>query len=426
MKLLITGATGYIGERLTSLSLNDGYEVISATRKPCRPDCTWLAYDLRGPVPKCPEGTTALIHLAADTSKSAHTNEQEEVRAARELILRARQVAAKLIFISSQTAAPSAPSAYGRTKWLIEQEVLAADGVVIRPGQVYGGPERGLFGMLSGLVRRVPIIPILLPAPQVQPIHIDDLAKAILTIVRREDIRAETLSLGSVRPISFGHFLMSIAENRVNVVRAPMPLPVALLKLLGLLLGKSMSARLGLDRIFSLINLPTMETERSLQRLGIELRSLAHGMHRSGRGQRRQLLREGVVLLSYLLKSPPQKSLVRRYVRALEHTGRTLHVTRSRMLSRWPALLTVLDNASVFKLPNGRELSWRLQAAISIAEASPQGAKVFLGLKHEASFLGTLLALGLTSINELTWRVFAFLCKPVRHLLLESEIKREA
>ncbi len=186
--------------------------------------------------------------------------------------------------------------------------MLAAGGSVIRPGQVYGGPERGLFGLLSGLVRRSPFIPILMPAPGVQPIHVDDLAASILAVVERDDLHAEILNLGAVQPIAFGRFLMSIAAHRVRAARLPVPLPVALLRLLRLSLGQSLSAKLGLERIFSLIHLPPMDSERSLQKLGIRLRPLAHGMHRSGHGQRRGLLQEATVLLHYLLKRPPQKA----------------------------------------------------------------------------------------------------------------------
>jgi nucleoside-diphosphate-sugar epimerase len=426
MKLLITGATGYIGQRLTSLAAADGHEVICATRQPCPAAYKWLTYDLLGPAPDCPAGMQALIHLAADTSTGAHTGADDEVRAAQTLIRCAHQSSARFIFISSQTAEATAPSVYGRTKWRIEQDVLAAGGVVIRPGQVYGGPERGLFGLLSGLVRRFPIIPILMPAPCVQPIHVDDLAVSILAIVEREDIRAEIFNLGAVQPISFGRFLMSIAAHRVHAARLPVPLPVALLKLLGLSLGQSLSAKLGLEQIFSLINLPHMDSEHSLKKLGIELRPLAHGMHRSGRGQRRQLLQEATVLLNYLLKSPPQRSLVSRYARALERVGKTQPVISSRLLMRWPILLTLLDNHGVLKEPCGQELSWRLQVALSIAEASPQGAKAFLGPLQQRNLVTTLIALGLTSVKELVWRILALLCLPfARQLFLGSEPQRE-
>jgi NADH dehydrogenase len=422
MKLLITGATGYIGQRLSTLAAASGHEVICATRQPGPAAYAWLPYDLRGPVPECPVGTQALIHLAADTSTAADTDPDAEINAAVALIDCARQGSARFIFISSQTAEATAPSVYGRTKWRIEQHVLAAGGTVIRPGQVYGGPESGLFGLLSGLVRRSPFIPILMPAPCVQPIHVDDLAAAILAVAERDDIHGEVLNLGAVNPIAFGQFLGAIATHRVRATRPPMPLPVVLLRLLRLILGRSLSRKTGLERIFSLIHLPPMDSGRSLEKLGIQLRPLAHGMHRSGHGQRRGLLQEATVLLSYLLKRPPQRSLVGRYARALERTGKTRPVIHSRLLMGWPILLTLLDNPGVLRKPDGQELGWRLQVALGIAEASPQGAQVFLGVQQSRSPVVTLVALGLTSVKALVWKIAALACRPfARPLLLGSE-----
>lgn len=427
MKLLITGATGYIGLRLSALAATKGHEVVCATRQRCPATYAWLPYDLRGPAPECPAGTQALIHLAADTSPDTDTNADAEINAAVALMDCARQDSARFIFISSQTAEATAPSVYGRTKWRIEQHVLAAGGTVIRPGQVYGGPECGLFGLLTGLVRRSPFIPILLPAPCVQPIHVDDLAAAILAIAERDDTQGEVLKLGAVKPIAFGRFLSAIATHRVRAVRMPIPLPVALLRLLRLILGRSLSGKLGVERIFSLLHLPPMDSERCLEKLGIALRPLAHGMHRSGHGQRRGLLQEAAVLLGYLLKCPPQKSLVRRYVRALERAGKSRPVVDSRLLIRWPILLTLLDDPDVLRKPEGQELAWRLQVALGIAEASPQGAPLFLGTQRPGSVVATLVALGLTSVKALVWKIAALSCRAVaRPLLLGSEAHREA
>ncbi|WP_431145291.1 NAD-dependent epimerase/dehydratase family protein [Pseudomonas alvandae] len=427
MKLVITGATGYIGQRLAALAAASGHEVICATRQPCPARYTWLPYDLRGPAPDFPVGTQALIHLAADTSNTAHRDADDEVRAAQALIERAHQGSAKFIFISSQTAEATAPSVYGRTKWRIEQQVLAAGGAVIRPGQVYGGPERGLFGLLSGMVRRSPFIPILVPAPCVQPIHVDDLAASILAVVERDDMRAEILNLGAVQPIAFGRFLMSIATHRARTTRLPIPVPVVLLRLLRRSLGQSLSTKVGLERMFSLIQLPPMDSERSLQRIGIALRPLAYGMHRSGHGQRRGLLQEAAVVLTYLLKHPPPKNLVRRYARALERAGKRHPVLQSRLLTRWPILLALLDNSGVLLKPEGRELAWRLHVALGIAEASRQGALVFLGDQQPRSLVATVVALGLTALKALVWKLAALACRPfARQLILERETPRGA
>lgn len=375
MKLLITGATGYIGQRLSVLAAASGHEVVCATRQPCPATYTWLPYDLRGPAPEFPAGTQVLIHLAADTSTSADADADDEIKAAQALIRCAQQGSARFIFISSQTAEATAPGVYGRTKWRIEQHVLAAGGSVIRPGQVYGGPERGLFGLLSGLVRRSPFIPILMPAPGVQPIHVDDLAASILAVVERDDLHAEILNLGAVQPIAFGRFLMSIAAHRVRAARLPVPLPVALLRLLRLSLGQSLSAKLGLERIFPsstcrpwTANVPCRNSASGCAPCP------RHASLRPWATSWASARSHGALALP--AQTPAAKSLVSRYARALERAGKTRSIIHSRLLMRWPIFLALLDNPGVLHKPDGQELAWRLQIALGIAEASPRGAGV--------------------------------------------------
>ncbi|MEA1031750.1 sugar nucleotide-binding protein [Pseudomonas sp. N-137] len=427
MKLLITGATGYIGERLARLAFREGHTVYSASRKQTDTHYYWLPFDLKKPTLDIPDETRALVHLAADTTHNKNISSETEVQAARELIRNSALTNTKLIFISSQTASPDAPTSYGQTKWRIEQDVIATGGVVIRPGQVYGGYERGLFGVLSSLVRRFPLIPALIPTPLIQPIHVDDLAVAILTVAAREDIRGEIFCLGSVRPISFSAFLESIATNRLNVLRIAAPLPVPLITLARAMLGKRRTAQLGLDRLLSLLTLKSMSTQTSLQRLGITLRPLAYGMHRSGNGRRRHLLVEGNILLSYLLKSPPGQSLLRRYARAIEALGNGQAILDSKLLSLFPSLLALIDNPSFLCNEQGKALSWRLHLAMTLAEASPQGAVVFLGLKRSGGFLRTFIALGMSVLKEVCWRTLALLTKPLlSNMLIKRKSPRDA
>ena len=165
MKLVVTGATGYIGCHLLSLATKKGYDVIAASRsRPQTSIFAWLPFELSSIKPLLlPQDTMAIIHLAADTTCMEKGVFQSELLAAQALLKASEKVSAKFIYVSSQSARSDGPSAYGRLKWSIEQAVLSSGGCVVRPGQVYGGVEKGLFGTLVRIVMRTPILPAFLP-----------------------------------------------------------------------------------------------------------------------------------------------------------------------------------------------------------------------------------------------------------------------
>src|SRR6185369_12466741 len=118
--------------------------------------------------------------------------------------LAAQAGARAFVFLSTQSAAPDAPSAYGRTKHAAEEALLArfADGplavVILRLGIVTGPGTRGMYPRLARLARRWPILPVVGGDAVVQPIHVDDLAPAILRCLGdAQDLRGRVLRLGS-------------------------------------------------------------------------------------------------------------------------------------------------------------------------------------------------------------------------------------
>ena len=413
MKMVITGGTGYIGSCLTLLASKRGHEVIVASRqRPTASSVSWVFFDFStADLFALPEGTDAIVHLAANTTNDKYLEDEREVAVARALVKSAEKVAARFIFVSSQVARADAPTAYGRTKWRIEQEVLSAGAWVVRPGQVYGGELRGLFGMLVKIVHRLPILPSFIPAPKIQPLHVSDLAEGLLRIAERNDVPPAMYCLATPDPILFSKFLDGIAKSRIRCWRGFVPAPVIFINALATGLGKTLQARLGLDRLRSLFDLPIMKTAFDLKQLGLTLRPLHSGMHPSGSDRRRCLLREGRALLTYVLKVPPGSANLRRYTRVIEQLRNGNALGLPKAFLNWPIFLSVLDQATWTDEMVGAEFLWRLDTATLLAEATPAGAIRFLGGK--SGRLTSLLSVIRALASEVFWRCVAAVFSPV-------------
>ena len=365
-----------------------------------------------------PADTDVVFHLAANTISATSLEENNEVSAAQALLAATRKVSAKFIFISSQTANPTAPTAYGRIKWRIEQEALSAGGWVVRPGQVYGGSLRGLFGMLVNTVRRLPILPAFVPAPKIQPIHVDDLVTGLLNIAERGDVSPGVYCLGASVPLSFSAFLGEIARSRLRCRRGFFPVSVALINAFISLLGESLRTKLGLGRLSSLFNLPVMETASDLKKLGLVLRSLHSGMHPSGNDRRRCLFLEGKALLSYVLKESPGNAVLRRYVRSIEQLRGGYSMDLPGLFLAAPSFMSLLGKSAWEDELACAEFNWRLDTATILAEATPSGASRYLGLGRASGMLSALISISRAALFEIFWRLLAILFLPIVRIKL--------
>lgn len=420
MKLLITGATGYIGQRLIRAAKDGGHQVVIAGRSSAE-----VTFDLSNPQPlQLNESFDAVFHLAAITSASA-TNPEAEINAARYLFHAAAKQGARVIFVSSQASREDAPTDYGRTKWQIEQLAIAANGCILRPGQVYGGFESGLFGVLATVVRKLPAYPAFLPAPKIQPVHVDDLVAALLICANTRGIETGVFNIGAEKPVSFTRFLQGIERYWVRRFRVPVPIPVVLVRLAIRLVGHNLRTKLGLERLNSLFDLKPMETRDDLRRLGLQLRTLENGLHRSGNSRKRDLAIEGHGLLRYVLGVKPSRGLIRKYVRCVELLRDGHPLTLKPYYLRWSALLHLIDAAKVDQSSAMQEFVWRLNAAVVIAEASPLGAQRFLGLGQSSGFLVNGFKISFAVAQEIFWRILRVLATPFIKSPFNHKARRE-
>ncbi|AOB31305.1 hypothetical protein AKI39_12315 [Bordetella sp. H567] len=196
MRILLTGATGFIGARLVTALAEQGHDLRCVSRRPppARDDSArtaWIAMDYgRSLAPTqwmaALDSCDAVINAAGlFRSQGANTLERVHAEAPRALFEAARQQGVRrVIQLSALGADDHAASAYHRTK-KVGDDSLRRSGLpctIVQPSLVFGpdGASARFFMMMATL----PLIP--LPGrgdSRIQPVHVDDLVRAVLALL---------------------------------------------------------------------------------------------------------------------------------------------------------------------------------------------------------------------------------------------------
>lgn len=184
----ITGSNGYVGRCIKDHLRSKGWEILELTRRPdsnSRSVQFLLGADV--PPPALAEAD-ALVHCAYDFAAVSWNDISARNVAGTQKLLQAARAAGvrKIVVISSISAYPGCRSLYGRAKLEIENLALAQGGLVVRPGLVYGDHPGGMFGKLTGLVRRSFVIPMIGGGARMRLVHHEDLSGFIASCVRGE------------------------------------------------------------------------------------------------------------------------------------------------------------------------------------------------------------------------------------------------
>jgi len=274
----ITGAGGFIGTELCALFESRGVQVLRLMRK-SKPGLASIAWSLGEPLPKACETVDAVVHLATLAyGKSSETATAAAADLAGTQVLlnsvRAARRGAnhpRFIFMSSQSARPEAPNAYGRGKWQIEKILNQPDEIAVRPGLVYADTPASVFGLFERLAR-LPIVPTVKTIPAIQPIHVRELAQCVLAIAEM-DTPATLFELGAVAPMTFEAAIRATALRAQRRAPTMVPVPISLLRLAANAVDTLFHPEPSIsERLEGLVGLRPMNTAPSLKALGCELK----------------------------------------------------------------------------------------------------------------------------------------------------------
>lgn len=227
MRVILTGATGFIGRHIARALIAAGHHVDGGARNRDEafrryPGMGWFKADF------------ATDHTSAVWEQRLCTHDEVVINAAGILRERGRasfeavhfdapkalfQACAvrrvrKVIHISALGCDAASRRPYEETKLRIEQYLatLNLDWVVLRPSLVYGedSPSSRLFRFLAGL----PVIPLIGDGGQLlQPMHVDDLAAAVVRLLEPRAPSRMVLELGGPRPVTYREFLAGLRAS---------------------------------------------------------------------------------------------------------------------------------------------------------------------------------------------------------------------
>ena len=262
-RILVTGASGFIGRALVAELANAGHSVRAAMRQPAdvfpRSVEVIAVSDLTHPVEwrALLKNVATVIHLAGITHAGPEITEQAYDRVNRlataELASAARAVGiGHLVFMSSiraqsgpvsnlvlrETEPPRPTDAYGRSKLAAEDAVRAA-GVpftILRPVLIYGPGVKGNFGRLMKLAREPWPLPLGLCRNRRSLLARGSLIDALNLVLASPAAKGETYVVADPAPLTVAEIVTAL---RAGEGRRPglLPIPPALIALGAIAVG---------------------------------------------------------------------------------------------------------------------------------------------------------------------------------------------
>lgn len=266
MRILVSGATGFVGRALCGHLSMHGHVAVPAVRRDSGLAGEFVVGDIDGTTEwlAALAGCDAVVHLAArvhvmnDTAQDPLAPYRATNTAA--TLNLARQAAAagvkRFVFISTikvngegrdaayrEADAAMPEDAYAISKWEAEQGLqrIAADTglevVILRPPLVYGPGVKANFLRLLRTVRRGWPLPLGAIRNRRSLLYLGNFVDAIKTCVEHPDVAGQTFLLDDGQPVSTPDLVRAVARAMGRPARL-LAVPVSVLEFMGTLLGK--------------------------------------------------------------------------------------------------------------------------------------------------------------------------------------------
>jgi uncharacterized protein YbjT (DUF2867 family) len=242
MKVLVTGATGFVGEEILRQLRDTGHTARILAREPNSARTREIASrysaeihsgDILQPasLPPALAGCDAVIHIVGVISEIGdNTFENVHTRGTQNVVTAAQQSGVKrFIHMSALGVRPNAIARYHRSKWAAE-EILRASGLdytIFRPSIIYG-PHDHFVNMFATMSRYSPFLPVMGSGrSKMQPVPVGDVAKCFVGALTEPTSIGQTYDLCGRDILTFEEIfdtILRVIGRKRFKLHLPMPL----------------------------------------------------------------------------------------------------------------------------------------------------------------------------------------------------------
>lgn len=262
-RVAVFGGSGFIGRYLVRRLAQAGANVTVGVRDPegasfLKPmgdvgQVTPVYANVRKPrtVARALEDADAVVNLTGVLHQGNQSFAGVHAIGAKNIAAAAAEMGiARFVQMSAIGADPKSGSAYAATKAAGEIVVREAipTATILRPSVLFG-PEDDFLNRFGAMVRLAPVLPLIAGGhTRFQPVHVADVADAIMAALQADDALGETYELGGPRIMSFREimeFVLEVTQRRGLLV----PVPSGVAKPLGLMMQLLPNPPLTLDQV---------------------------------------------------------------------------------------------------------------------------------------------------------------------------------
>ena len=237
-KIAVIGGSGFLGKSLLQLLLNENAEIILFTRKKnyqknlnkIFPDnnfkCIQWNINNLNIIEENIKNVDSIINLCGilfENKSGDFFNVHTEVPAFLGKISLKHKINS-LIHVSALGVSTNSESKYSRSKAEGENQMLEhfPKGKILRPSLLFGKGDN-FFGQFSEMSKISPILPVISRSTKFQPVFVEDVAKAIIKLLKDRKNKNNIYELGGEIIYSFEELLKILLEIK-NIKRFLIPL----------------------------------------------------------------------------------------------------------------------------------------------------------------------------------------------------------